>query len=110
MATALELPFPMRVVRNLENRSFSAANGQGVAVATGELVCFLNNDVDPITPHWLGYMVETMMARQAVAVGARLIYPRHRGGARDVHLDDARDRHPRLGASAPSPLVSRSHG
>ena len=27
-------------------------------------------------------MVETMAARDAVAVGARLIYPRHRGGAR----------------------------
>ena len=82
LVMGLDLPFPVRVVRNRENRSFSDANGQGVALASGELVCFLNNDVDPITPHWLGFMVETMLARQAVAVGARLIYPRHRGGAR----------------------------
>ena len=82
LAMGLDLPFPLRVVRNRDNRSFSDANGQGAALARGELICFLNNDVDPITPQWLGDMVETMMSRQAVAVGARLIYPRHRGGAR----------------------------
>ena len=82
LAESFELPFPIRVIRNETNRSFSEANAQGVAVAVGELICFLNNDVDPITDDWLGYMVETMAARQAVAVGARLIYPRHRGGVR----------------------------
>ena len=79
LAERLKLPFPLTVVRNHENRSFSEANGQGVEVATGELICFLNNDVDPITEHWLGYMVETLTEREAAAVGARLIYPRHRG-------------------------------
>ena len=29
-------------------------------MASGRLICFLNNDVDPITDDWLGYMVETM--------------------------------------------------
>ncbi len=82
LAESVELPFPLRVIRNETNRSFSEANAQGVAVAAGELICFLNNDVDPITDDWLSYMVETMIARQAVAVGARLIYPRHRGGVR----------------------------
>ena len=82
LVEGLGLPFPVQVIRNAENRSFSEANGQGIAVAAGDLVCLLNNDVDPITDDWLGYMVETMMARQAVAVGARLIYPRHRGGVR----------------------------
>ena len=82
LAESFELPFPVRVIRNEVNRSFSEANGQAVEVVAGELICFLNNDVDPITDDWLGYMVETMTARQAVAVGARLIYPRHRGGVR----------------------------
>ena len=82
LAESFDLPFPIRVIRNETNRSFSEANGQGVEVAGGELICFLNNDVDPITRDWLGYMVETMTSREAVAVGARLIYPRHRGGAR----------------------------
>ncbi|MEP6637821.1 MAG: glycosyltransferase [Chloroflexota bacterium] len=82
LAEALDLPFPVTVIRNRENRSFSEANDQGVAGAKGELICFLNNDVDPITPDWLGYMVETIAPPDVVAVGARLIYPRHRGGAR----------------------------
>jgi hypothetical protein len=59
-AEALALPFPLRVLRNAENRSFSEANGQGVEAATGSLICFLNNDVDPITEGWLGYLVETL--------------------------------------------------
>ncbi len=88
-AAAFDLPFPIQVIRNAVNRSFSDANAQGVAAASGELICFLNNDVDPITDDWLGYMVATMADRQAVAVGARLIYPRHRGGARaGSHLRD----------------------
>ena len=82
LAAAFQLPYPIRVIRNETNRSYSEANGQAVEIAAGELICFLNNDVDPITDDWLGFMVETMTARQAVAVGARLIYPRHRGGVR----------------------------
>ena len=82
LAESFRLPFPLRVVRNRSNRSFSEANGQGVALASGELLCFLNNDVDPITDDWLGYMVETLQDRDATAVGARLIYPSHRGGTR----------------------------
>jgi GT2 family glycosyltransferase len=82
LAESYRLPFPLRVVRNKSNRSFSEANGQGVALASGELLCFLNNDVDPITDEWLGYMVETLQDRNATAVGARLIYPSHRGGTR----------------------------
>ena len=53
---------PAHVQRNGENRSFSEANAQGVALAKGDLICFLNNDVDPITEHWLGYLVETIQA------------------------------------------------
>jgi GT2 family glycosyltransferase len=82
LAESFELPFPIRVIRNDINRTFSDANAQAVAIAGGELICFLNNDVDPITGDWLGYMVETMATSGAVGVGARLIYPRHRGGIR----------------------------
>jgi GT2 family glycosyltransferase/glycosyltransferase involved in cell wall biosynthesis len=81
-AEVFELPFPLRVLRNTENRSFSDANDQGAAVGTGELLLFLNNDVEPITEGWLGYMVETLTTSGAAAVGARLIYPSHRGVSR----------------------------
>jgi GT2 family glycosyltransferase/spore maturation protein CgeB len=82
LAERFAMPFPIKVLRNADNKSFSEANGQGVELATGDLICFLNNDVDPITEHWLGYMVETITTTDAAAVGARLIYPRHRGGRR----------------------------
>lgn len=82
LAERFAMPFPLKVIRNSENRSFSVANGQGVDAAAGQLICFLNNDVDPITEHWLGYLVETLATTGAAAAGARLIYPRHRGSRR----------------------------
>ena len=75
LAEGFDLPFPLRVIRNEENRSFSDANDQAAAVAAGELLCFLNNDVEPITEDWLGYMVETLTTSDAAAVGARLDLP-----------------------------------
>ena len=38
--------------------------------AHGELILFLNNDIEPIGDHWLGHMVETLRRPGAVAVGA----------------------------------------
>ena len=38
LAEGFDLPFPLRVLRNTENRSFSDANDQAAAVATGELL------------------------------------------------------------------------
>jgi GT2 family glycosyltransferase len=67
--------FPVRLIQNRENASFSAGNNQGVHAATGQLVLLINNDVDPVDPGWLGHMVDTIQATGAVAVGARLVYP-----------------------------------
>lgn len=64
-----------RLVANSENRSFSSANNQGIRAAQGELVLLANNDIDPIHPDWLGYMVESLQ-EDAVAVGAMLVYPK----------------------------------
>ncbi len=107
-AEGLAMPFPLSVLRNEENRSYSEANGQGVAAAKGELICFLNNDVDPITDDWLGYLVETLTTTGAAAVGARLIYPRHRGGPRaGARFDDLTLQHGGVafdrGAAIPMP-------
>lgn len=43
-ARASSWPFPLRVVRNTENRGFGAACNQGAKLATGDLVLFLNPD------------------------------------------------------------------
>lgn len=41
-----------KYIRNEENRWFSGANNQGLAIATGEVVLFLNNDISSEKP-WL---------------------------------------------------------
>ena len=46
--------FHVRVIRNATNESFSAANNRAVAECRGELILFLNNDIEPIGPDWLG--------------------------------------------------------
>lgn len=71
-----EWPFPIRVIRNEENTTFSEGNNQGIAAANGELVLLLNNDVDPINEGWLGEMVRTLTSSpECGAVGALLVYP-----------------------------------
>jgi GT2 family glycosyltransferase len=68
--------FDVRVIRNDHNATFSEANNQGGATARGEFVLFLNNDIEPLEPGWLGRLVETASDPAVAAVGARLIYPR----------------------------------
>jgi GT2 family glycosyltransferase len=82
-------PIPIRIVRNPGNAPFGAANDQGVAEATGELVLLLNNDVEPVHPGWLGHLVSTVIDGGATAAGARLVYPRRtrpRAGAQHPDL------------------------
>lgn len=67
--------FPVRMLRNADNRSFSDANNQGAEAASGDLILFLNNDVEPVGPHWLGPLVEALEEGGVVAAGARLVYP-----------------------------------
>jgi len=51
-AEMAEAEFGARVIRNLENRGFCAANNQGIAAARGEFVALLNNDAEA-EPGWL---------------------------------------------------------
>jgi hypothetical protein len=74
--------FPLRIVGDKKNRSYSDANNQGVREARGELLLLLNNDTEPAGDHVLGHMVDRLLDDpSAVAVGARLIYPRRSGPA-----------------------------
>lgn len=79
---AFRPPFPVRIIENPANESFSAANNRAVATTAGELVLFLNNDIEPIGVHWLGHLVDGLAAPAIVAVGARLVYPRRTSVAR----------------------------
>ena len=65
----------IRILRDDRPFNFSALNNAAVAVARGELVCLLNNDVEIINPDWLRQMVSLALQPAAGAVGARLWYP-----------------------------------
>lgn len=55
--------------------NYSALNNEAVRHAAGELLCFLNNDVEIIDPDWLALLVDRALQDDIGAVGARLLYP-----------------------------------
>ena len=55
--------------------NFSALNNAAVEHADGELLCFLNNDIEIIDPDWLSLLVRQAIRPELGAVGARLLYP-----------------------------------
>lgn len=55
--------------------NFSAINNFAARQAAGELLLFLNNDIEVISPGWLEAMVEQAQRPEVGAVGARLLYP-----------------------------------
>lgn len=55
--------------------NFSQINNLAVAASAGELVCFLNNDIEVIDPAWLSEMASHALRPEIGAVGAKLYYP-----------------------------------
>jgi GT2 family glycosyltransferase/spore maturation protein CgeB len=78
----LDAPFPLRVIENEENLSFAEANARGAERATGELLLFLNNDVEAFEPGWLKELVCALDVEGVAAVGATLLHPE------DLSTDD----------------------
>jgi GT2 family glycosyltransferase len=58
--------------------NFSRQVNRGIAVATGELVLLLNNDIEVIKGDWLREMVSCFSYPDTGIVGARLLYPNGR--------------------------------
>lgn len=55
--------------------NYAAMNNAAAKLATGELLCFLNNDIEMLEPDWLVHMARQAMREDVGAVGARLLYP-----------------------------------
>ena len=55
--------------------NFSKMNNYAVSRAKGNVICFLNNDTEVITPDWLEEMVSHLLRKNIAIVGARLWYP-----------------------------------
>jgi GT2 family glycosyltransferase len=75
LAYLCELGGSARVLRREVPFNWSDLNNFAVAHATGELLLFLNNDVEVLAPDWLEAMLEHAQNEQVGAVGARLLYP-----------------------------------
>ena len=55
--------------------NFSAACNAGAAQARGDLVLFLNNDIEVIEPDWLDELIRWAQRPEVGVVGAKLLYP-----------------------------------
>jgi hypothetical protein len=60
---------------NVRNRTIYRRDNFCSPHATGEVLLFLNNDTEIITPDWLERLVEHAIRPEVGAVGAKLYYP-----------------------------------
>ncbi len=54
--------------------NFSAINNEASKNAKGEILIFLNNDTEVVSPEWLSAMIELAQRKDTGVVGAKLIY------------------------------------
>ncbi len=80
----LRPPFRLRLIVNSDNRSFSAANNQGATEAEGELLLFLNNDIEPFEKGWLRELVAAAERPGVGAAGATLLHARELSSGRPL--------------------------
>lgn len=72
----LEAHQKAKIVRyDKKSFNYSAVNNLGVSSAQGEILLFLNNDVELLDPNSIRHMVEHAMREEIGAVGAKLLYP-----------------------------------
>ncbi len=90
------------VLRYDQPFNYSAINNFAVKKAKGSIVGFVNNDIEVISPNWLGEMVSHALREDIGCVGAKLYYPNgsiqhggvivgYGGGAGHAHKDLPRE-------------------
>jgi GT2 family glycosyltransferase/2-polyprenyl-3-methyl-5-hydroxy-6-metoxy-1,4-benzoquinol methylase len=65
----------IRIIDHPGTFNYSAANNLGARHATGDLLLFLNNDIEILEPNWLEEMARWAERPEVGAVGAKLLYP-----------------------------------
>ena len=78
-------------VINLERSfNYSAACNRGAAISHGDLLLFLNNDIEVVDPGWLSELVRIIMLPGVGVAGTKLRYPsgelQHAGVGVGIHL------------------------
>ena len=65
-----------RLLQNVCNLMFAMGCNVGGASSTGEYILFLNNDIEVVSEHWLGDLVEPLRVDPSVGiVSGKLLYP-----------------------------------
>ena len=64
----------VRIIRVEGAFNFSALNNRAADIAKGDLIGFINNDIEVIAPDWLKEMVSQVVQAGVGAVGAKLYY------------------------------------
>jgi GT2 family glycosyltransferase len=72
---SLEQEPNMTVVRDEDEFNFSSLINRGAELAHGDILAFLNNDIEAKESNWLKEMVSNALRPEVGAVGARLWYP-----------------------------------
>ena len=63
------------IVRDDGDFNFSRLCNAGIALARGDLILLMNNDIEIVEPGWLDEMVALAMLPPTGIVGAKLLYP-----------------------------------
>jgi GT2 family glycosyltransferase len=71
----LEQQQNVRVLRRPGKFNYAALNNEAIALARGELVALINNDVEATHPGWLAAMAAQALRPEIGAVGAKLLFP-----------------------------------
>lgn len=80
----------VRIVHFNRKFNYSAACNYGASSAHGDILLFLNNDIEVVSRDWLQEMVRFALRPGVGAVGARLVFPsgelQHAGVGIGIHL------------------------
>lgn len=64
----------IRVLSDARPFNFSALNNRAAEMATGDILCLMNNDIETLHADWLDEMVGLLMQPGTGAVGAKLLW------------------------------------
>jgi GT2 family glycosyltransferase len=68
----------VKIVPYNESFNYSRANNLGAQAANGDLLLFLNNDMEVLTEDWLQELARWALLPQVGVVGTKLLYPNRR--------------------------------
>jgi len=75
--SALERDRKIRVVKDPRRFNYARLNNLAVAQSQGDLLAFVNNDIEVYDAHWLRRMAFHAHRPETGVVGAKLLYPDH---------------------------------